>query len=230
MKRLLLIAAALAALTTASIANRLALPVIVGGEQDYDACGSSGTVEGLNPHGDGFLAVKAGPGLNFERIDKLYNGMQVYICGEQGDWFAIVYSRTGSWSARCNVYAMAEGNALHRAVPFRMGAPPLGRLARWMNCLARQRLCVFASNQRRIEFSKGGGCPHLARRLSGPALECMRERAHLMKAEQPRNLGNMKLAVVEVTPRQIAPQLLQYFSEIQPFFRKLSSKGPLAHS
>jgi hypothetical protein len=74
-----------------------------GGEQDYDACGSSGTVEGLNPHGDGFLAVKAGPGVNFERIDKLYNGMQVYICGEQGDWFAIVYSQTGSWSERCNV-------------------------------------------------------------------------------------------------------------------------------
>jgi hypothetical protein len=103
MKRLLLIAAALAALTTASIANRLAVPVIVGGERDYDACGSSGTVEGLNPHGDGFLAVKAGPGLNFERIDKLYNGMQVYICGKQGDWFAIVYSQTGSWSERCNV-------------------------------------------------------------------------------------------------------------------------------
>lgn len=103
MQRLLLIAAALAGLTTASVANRLAVPVIVGGEQDYDACGSSGTVEGLNPHGDGFLAVKAGPGLNFERIDKLYNGMQVYICGEQGDWFAIVYSQTGSWSERCNV-------------------------------------------------------------------------------------------------------------------------------
>ena len=102
MKRLLPIAAALAALTTASMANRLAVPVIVGGEQDYDACGSGGTVEGLNPRGDGFLAVKAGPGVNFERIDKLYNGMQLYICGEQGDWFAIVYSQTGSWSERCN--------------------------------------------------------------------------------------------------------------------------------
>ena len=33
------------------------------------------------------------------------------------------------------------------------------------------------------EFSKGGGCSHLARRLSSPALERMRECAQLMKAE-----------------------------------------------
>jgi hypothetical protein len=116
---------------------------------------------------------------------------------------------------------MAEGNALHRAGPFRMGAPPLGRLARWMNCLARQRLCVFASNQRRIEFSKGAGYPHLTRRLSSPALACVRECAHLMKAEQPRNFRYMQLAVIEVTNRQIAPQLL-----MQPG----NSGGPLMDS
>lgn len=103
MKKLLLIVAALAALTTVAVANRLAVPVIVGGDRDLDACTSSGTVEGLNPRGDGFLAVKAGPGLNFERVDKLYNGMQVYICGERGNWFAIVYSQAGRFSERCNV-------------------------------------------------------------------------------------------------------------------------------
>src|SRR6478672_5439241 len=58
----------------------------------------------------------------------------------------------------------------------------------------------------------------------------MGERAHLMKAEQPRNLGYMQLAVVEVTNRQIAPQLLKDFGEVQPFVRKLSCKCPLAHS
>jgi len=51
-----------------------------------------------------------------------------------------------------------------------------------------------------------------------------------MKTKQPRNLGYMQLAVTEVTNRQIAPQLLKYFSEVQPFVRKLSSKRPLAHS
>src|SRR5262245_37012310 len=58
----------------------------------------------------------------------------------------------------------------------------------------------------------------------------MRERAHLMKTEQPRNLGYMQLAVVEITNCQIASQLLKYFREVQPFVRKPSCKRPLAHS
>ena len=51
-----------------------------------------------------------------------------------------------------------------------------------------------------------------------------------MKTEQPRDLGYMQLAVIEVTNCQIAPQLLKYFSEVQPFVRKPSCKRPLAHS
>jgi hypothetical protein len=34
----------------------------------------------------------------------------------------------------------------------------------------------------------------------------------------------MQLAVIEVTSCQITPQLLKYFSEVQPFVRKLSCK------
>src|SRR5262245_11169644 len=58
----------------------------------------------------------------------------------------------------------------------------------------------------------------------------MRERAHLTKTEQPRDLGYVQPAVIEVTNCQIAPQLLKYFSEVQPFVRKPSCKRPLAHS
>src|SRR5262244_670937 len=79
-------------------------------------------------------------------------------------------------------------------------------------------------------YSISAGCSHLAWRLSGPALACMRECAHLMKTEQPRNLGYMQLAIIEVTNCQITPQLLKYFGEVQPFVGKLSSKRPLAHS
>jgi hypothetical protein len=78
--------------------------------------------------------------------------------------------------------------------------------------------------------SISAGCSHLARRLSGPPLECMRECTHFVKAEQPRNLGYMQLVVIEVPNGQIAPQLLKYFSEVQPFVRKLSGQRPLAHS
>src|SRR3954449_12304238 len=50
------------------------IPVIIGGDAGYDACSSNGVVVGLDPNGDGFLAVKSGPGLSYPRIDKLYNG------------------------------------------------------------------------------------------------------------------------------------------------------------
>jgi hypothetical protein len=33
-------------------------------------------------------------------------------------------------------------------------------------------------------------------------------------AEQPRNLRYLQLAVIKVTNRQIAPQLLKYFGEV----------------
>src|SRR4029077_13295287 len=73
-------------------------------------------------------------------------------------------------------------------------------------------------------------CSYLARRLSGPALERMRECAHLTKAEQPSNLGYMQLAVIDIMNCEIVAQLLKYLSEVQPFVRELSSKRPLAHS
>src|SRR5215471_7185308 len=79
-------------------------------------------------------------------------------------------------------------------------------------------------------YSISAGCSRLAWRLSGPAFACVRERADLMKTEQPRNLGYMQLAVVEITSCQIAPQLLKYFSEVQAFVRKPSRQRPLAHS
>ena len=58
---------------------------------------------------------------------------------------------------------------------------------------------VFASTAANLRqcvalTSKSVGCSHLARCLSGPAFERMRECAGLTKAEQPRNLGYMQLA------------------------------------
>jgi hypothetical protein len=92
------------ALVHAAIAQnapiRPQVPVIIGGDAGFDACGSSGVVVGLDPSGDGFLAVKSGPGLSYSRIDKLYNGEQVYICGETDGWFAVVYTKIGR---NCNV-------------------------------------------------------------------------------------------------------------------------------
>ncbi|WP_099867977.1 SH3 domain-containing protein [Pararhizobium haloflavum] len=64
------------------------------GSQEW--CSSQSIVSGLDPNGDGFLAVRAGPGTEYRKIDQLHNGDAVYICGARGDWLAIVYGPSKS--------------------------------------------------------------------------------------------------------------------------------------
>jgi hypothetical protein len=81
------------------------VPVIIEhSPEGYDPC-AYGVVHNLDPKGDGFLAVKAGPGLHYERIDKLYNGESVIICGGKGVWYAIIYTkaRQGQHMRYCDV-------------------------------------------------------------------------------------------------------------------------------
>jgi hypothetical protein len=81
------------------------VPVIIEHSPEGYAPCAYGVVHNLDPKGDGFLAVKAGPGLQYERIDKLYNDRQVIICGDKGPWYAIVYTKTHQRDAMryCNV-------------------------------------------------------------------------------------------------------------------------------
>jgi hypothetical protein len=95
----LVLAAAFAVTTSAAVAQgRPDVPIIIE-ETDTGAC-SNGVVVGLDPHGDGFLAVKAGPSIHYRRIDRLFNGQELNICGSTGPWLAIVYSKRGQ---ECNV-------------------------------------------------------------------------------------------------------------------------------
>ena len=66
---------------------------MVGGEPEFDACGGYGEVRGLDPKGDGFLAVRSGPGGGYRLVDRLHNGDPVYFCGEKGQWIAVVYGK-----------------------------------------------------------------------------------------------------------------------------------------
>lgn len=89
------LAAALALmLTTAPIAAAppRAVPVEVGGSEEWDACGALGEVRGLKAEGDGFLAVRAGPGADYAMLDQLGSGRQVYVCATRGRWISIVYA------------------------------------------------------------------------------------------------------------------------------------------
>ncbi|SMX31845.1 SH3 domain-containing protein [Actibacterium lipolyticum] len=48
-------------------------------------------VAGLNPNGDGFLAVRTGPGTQYPQIGSLYNGDQVIVCDARGKWRGVFY-------------------------------------------------------------------------------------------------------------------------------------------
>lgn len=67
-----------------------------GGDGQAANCASS-MVKGLKADGDGFLAVRAGPGTKYRKIDELHNGEVVYVFDIRGKWAGIVY-RTASVS------------------------------------------------------------------------------------------------------------------------------------
>lgn len=70
--------------------------VMIGGDADYDACGSVGMVTGLDPQGDNFLAVRSGPGTGYEQIDSLFSGDEVFLCDRRDRWHGIVYGPPGT--------------------------------------------------------------------------------------------------------------------------------------
>lgn len=43
-------------------------------------------VQGLNPNGDGFLALRTGPGSNYQQIGSLRNGDAAYLRSCEGKW------------------------------------------------------------------------------------------------------------------------------------------------
>ncbi|MEM1201544.1 MAG: integron [Pseudomonadota bacterium] len=94
LRRTLTLAAVLGVAATAW-AGDVSVAVKVGGEADLDACGGVGEVYRLNPDGDNFLAVRAGPGSAHRMTDKLHSKDLVFMCDESGAWIGIVYGPDG---------------------------------------------------------------------------------------------------------------------------------------
>lgn len=74
----------------ASLAQQLDVPVTESPQDDLDTC-ALGQVFGLKTDGDGFLAVRTGPGSKYRKIDELHNGDQVWMFDTRGKWVGIVY-------------------------------------------------------------------------------------------------------------------------------------------
>ncbi|MEM1048119.1 MAG: SH3 domain-containing protein [Pseudomonadota bacterium] len=71
-------------------AQNLQRPIIEHAQEDLDTC-ALGEVTGLKADGDGFLAVRAGPGTQYRKLDQLYNGDAVLLFDRKGKWLGIVY-------------------------------------------------------------------------------------------------------------------------------------------
>jgi hypothetical protein len=69
----------------------LDVPVVIGGNAEFDACGGYGEIAGLAAGGDGFLSVRSGPASRHREVDRLRNGAKVFTCGDRGAFIAIVY-------------------------------------------------------------------------------------------------------------------------------------------
>lgn len=84
----------LSPISGANADSKLDVPIFVGGDENEDVCGATGEIYKLKEDGDGFLAVRSGPGTNYKKIDELYNGNSVYMCEDRGSWIAVIYSKS----------------------------------------------------------------------------------------------------------------------------------------
>ncbi len=64
------------------------------GDGQAATCGIS-EVSGLKPGGDGFLALRSGPGAKYRKLGELHNGDRVTEIERRGDWVGIAVSKAG---------------------------------------------------------------------------------------------------------------------------------------
>lgn len=72
------------------LAQPLDVPVMERANDDLDTC-ALGEVVGLKSDGDGFLAVRSGPGSDFAKLDEIHNEDRVWLFEQRGDWIGILY-------------------------------------------------------------------------------------------------------------------------------------------
>lgn len=71
-------------------ADKLDVPVMELASDDLDTC-ALGKVSGLKKEGDGFLAVRSGPGSGYRKLDEIHNDDIVWLFEQKGKWIGIVY-------------------------------------------------------------------------------------------------------------------------------------------
>ncbi|PLX37287.1 MAG: SH3 domain-containing protein [Hyphomicrobiales bacterium] len=94
-KAILFACAAMVALPALpAAAEQLDVPVMEHADEFTDTC-AWGKIKGLKADGDGFLAVRSGPGSTYRKLDELHNDDPVWIFDKRGKWIGIVYDTPG---------------------------------------------------------------------------------------------------------------------------------------
>ncbi|MGD1886048.1 MAG: SH3 domain-containing protein [Cohaesibacteraceae bacterium] len=75
--------------TTAAYAEQLDVPIVADCAADQAACYPTSRVSGMSAHGEGFLAVRSGPGTGYRQIGKLFNNDVVKVISHQGVWHGV---------------------------------------------------------------------------------------------------------------------------------------------
>jgi hypothetical protein len=97
-----------------------------------DPCPAWGEIEGLDPQGDGFLAVRTGPSTRYEQVDELHNRDVVILCDYQNGWHGVVYPGDGQDSEECK----ATSESMSKPQPYRGPCKSgwvHGNWVRWIN-------------------------------------------------------------------------------------------------
>ena len=79
------------ALVAPATAQQLDVAIVADCVPGQAACYATSRVAGLKSGGDGFLAVRTGPGSDFRKIDELYNGDVVEVIEFAGKWRGVRY-------------------------------------------------------------------------------------------------------------------------------------------
>ena len=74
----------------AALAGGSKVPVIYGKEAELDACPSGGEVQNVDKGSDQFLALRSGPGTNYDMVAKLKTGQKFAMCDSKPGWIGII--------------------------------------------------------------------------------------------------------------------------------------------
>src|SRR5215472_17375489 len=83
--------------------GRIDVPIVIGGDKEFNACTGTGEVILLDSKRDGFLPVQSGPDRPYREIDRLFNGNKVFLCDQRGMFYAVIYSESHELTQECGV-------------------------------------------------------------------------------------------------------------------------------